>query len=190
MNKFDFNYSPEEQLPDNFTMTFVESIQDGEPAVTVYYNDSQQIGDTITDNTWEEDGYRYHDLFHYAFATLLGWSPCFRSMLRCKRKSDQRIDAKEDGARATVAEEAISLLIFCSAQNNGLFEGKTEISPILLDTIKNMTRAFEVNVRSKKEWEQAILKAYEMFRLLYQNKGGKIHFDATAGEITYILQAA
>jgi two-component SAPR family response regulator len=48
-----------------------------------------------------------------------------------------------------------------------------------------MTENFEVNVRTKKEWEAAILKAYEIFRYLIQHNGGRVEFDTVEKRVTY-----
>ena len=31
------------------------------------------IGDALTDNAHIDDGYRFHDIFHFAYAAVLGW---------------------------------------------------------------------------------------------------------------------
>ena len=57
-------------------------------------------GDRLTDNALEPDDYRFHDVFHYAYAAVLTWSPVTRSLLRLKRKSKPKLDEVEDGALA------------------------------------------------------------------------------------------
>lgn len=154
------------------------------PQVKVSLN-GDQLGDVIDDNNYYNDGYRYHDVFHYTFVTLLDWSPCARSMMKRKRKSDKQIDRVEDGARAMITEEAISLILFNEAKANDFFEGSQRIDDRILDIIKNMTSDFEVSIKSKAEWEKAILKSYEMFRFLLKNRGGVISFDASTRNVQY-----
>ncbi len=163
-----------EELPQKFTVQFTEFANE---TVRVSINDVQ-VGDVINDNSVEKDFYRYHDVFHYTFATFLGWSPCTRSMLKLKRKSKPLIDEMEDGARATITEEAISLLLFNEAKRNDYFQ-KANIKPAILQIIMQMTETFEVKNKTKEDWEEAILKGYELFILLKKNRGGSIHFDAT-----------
>src|SRR5258705_9469438 len=98
-----------EEFPKKFEISFKEISQGKKNMVQVKLNDFQ-VGDVISDNAYENDYYRYHDIFHYTFATMLEWSPCTRAMMKRKRKSDPVIDEVEDGARATITEEAISLL--------------------------------------------------------------------------------
>jgi len=173
---FDINFHELEQLPRKFTVNF-DTIHAGEKLKTRVSINGMQVGDVIDNNSKEDDSYRFHDVFHYTFATFLGWSPCARAMLKRKRKSNPLIDEIEDGARATITEEAISLMIFNKAKKKSYFQNDKNISPALLTQIKEMTTSFEVSKRSKKEWENAILKAYSLFRELTNNKGGKVHFD-------------
>ncbi|MBL7718315.1 MAG: hypothetical protein JNL72_05710 [Flavipsychrobacter sp.] len=189
MNKtkqfFDSNFDNVEQLPRHFTVTFKEIGVGGKGEVRIVLNESRQVGDIISDNAYQNDFYRYHDIFHYTFATLLGWSPCTRAMMKCKRKSNQLLDEIEDGARATITEEALSMIIFNEAKRKNYFKDSNKVSRTTLRIIKEMTENFEVNIRTPKQWENAILKAYELFRLLINNGGGKVEFDAFNQEINY-----
>jgi len=182
---YDHSLSHAEQLPRSFSVTFreIEGCKNGE--VRVIINDEWQVGDIINDNSHENDFYRYHDVFHYTFATMLGWSPCARSMMKRKRKSMPEIDRIEDGARATITEEAISLLIFNEARRKHFFAGNAKISKATLRVIKEITETFEVKNKSIEEWENAISIAYKMFRQLIKNKGGKICFDMIDKSVKY-----
>jgi len=182
---FDNNCIAEEQIPRRFTVSFKEVGVGKRNEVRVIFNDSKQVGDIINDNAYVNDFYRYHDIFHYSFATLLGWSPCARAMMRKKRKSNESLDEIEDGARAAITEEALSMIIFNEAKRKNYFEKISKVSPTTLRIIKEMTENFEVNVRSTKEWEKAILKAYEIFRQLIAHQGGRIEFDALEKTISF-----
>jgi hypothetical protein len=174
---FDNEYAIAEQLPRRFSVTFRPDASK-KNAVRVILNDTIPVGDVVNDNSFEEDFYRYHDVFHYAFAAMLGWSPCSRSMMKRKRKSNPTVDEVEDGARAAITEESLSLLIFNESKRNGFYKNG-KVSNTLLQIVKEMTEPFEVRSRTEKEWEAAILKAYQLFRLLVQHNGGKIEFDAS-----------
>lgn len=173
-----------EMLPKDFVVRFEELSNEHYSQVKVTLN-NQQAGDIIDDNAHKEDGYRYHDVFHYTFATLLEWSPCARAMLKRKRKSCAETDRVEDGARAAITEEAISLIIFSDAKLNNFYEGKLHIDDHILSIIKNMTISLEVSSKSKTDWEKAILKSYEMFRLLKKNNGGVIFFNTDQKIVEY-----
>lgn len=173
---FDSSFDEMEQLPRNYTVNFNSFVVGNITKTRVSIN-GMQVGDFIDDNSLENDSYRFHDVFHYTFATMLGWSPCTRALMRRKRKSNPIVDEIEDGARATITEEAISLTIFNKAKQNDFFKDNKKISPSLLKWIKDMTSPFEVSIKTKKEWEKAILKGYSLFNELVRNNGGKIHFD-------------
>jgi len=177
---FDSEFPEVEKLPRRFTVCF-NSLNFGTRYKTQVSIDGMQVGDVIDDNSKDNDFYRFHDVFHYTFATILGWSPCTRAMLSRKRKSVSAIDEIEDGARATITEEAISLMIFSKARKARFFESKKKVNQALLNQIKEMTDSFEVSIRSKQEWEIAILTGYSLFRNLARNNGGKIHFDMNEG---------
>ncbi len=184
---FDDDCKSDEQIPRLFTVTFKEVGIGKKGEVRVIFDENRQIGDIINDNSYENDFYRYHDIFHYSFATLLGWSPCARAMIKRKRKSNAQLDEIEDGARATITEEALSIIIFNEAKRKDFFKNNRNVSKTTLRIIKEMTENFEVKVRSSAEWEKAILKAYEVFRFLINNSGGKVQFDAHKREITYAI---
>jgi len=144
-----------------------------------------QCGDRLTDNAYINDGYRFHDVFHMTLCILLGWSPIMRKLLGCKRKSDPEIDEVEDGARASITEEAISALAYGFAQDYSMFEGADSIEYELLRTIKIMTRPLEVHDRTPHEWENAILKAFGVWRDMMRNNGGVFIGNSVRGEILY-----
>lgn len=182
---FDEGFRPEERIPRYFTVSFKEVGIGNKREIRVLFNNSKQVGDIINDNSYENDFYRYHDIFHYSFATLLGWSPCTRAMMKRKRKSNVLLDQIEDGARATITEEAISMIVFNEGKRKNFFKDCSKISKTTLRIIKEMTETFEVKVRTSKEWEYAILKAYEAFRFLIENKNGTVIFDAVNKKINY-----
>ena len=63
------------------------------------------LGDDLTDNSYREDGYRFHDVMHLANVACLHWSPVLHALMKRKRKSNRRTDEVEDGARAMIFEE-------------------------------------------------------------------------------------
>lgn len=181
---FDDGFDAMEQLPRNFTVNFDSIIVSGKQKARISIN-GIQVGDSIDDNSSEEDFYRFHDVFHYTFATFLGWSPCTRVLMKRKRKSSPNIDDLEDGARAIITEEAISLLIFNQAKQKDFFEDGHSISPELLSQIKEITTPFEVSCRSEEEWKKAIDIGYFLFRELAKNNGGRVHFDMLEQKAIY-----
>jgi hypothetical protein len=94
---------------------FVQVIEANQPKCIVYLN-GQQIGAKLTDNAYEDDGYRFHDIFHLSYLTILGWSPVVDSMLGIKTN----IEKNED--RAQMREEIISFIVFNHAQRIKFFK--------------------------------------------------------------------
>ena len=94
---FDAGLAEEEQLPRTFR---IEIKQRTNGKSYLRWN-GVFIGDPLTDNIGDPDGYRFHDVFHLAHAAILHWSPTFRGLIRQKRKSDAKLDENEDGERWT-----------------------------------------------------------------------------------------
>jgi NTP pyrophosphatase (non-canonical NTP hydrolase) len=173
---FDEGYKADERLPRHFTADFKE-VRDASGCRVSVLIDGGQVGNMLTDNAYESDGYRFHDVFHLSYATLLGWSPVFRANLKRKRKSNPKVDEVEDGGRAIAIEEGLSALIFASAERHSFFEGVTTLDWSLLRTCHEMTESLEVGIRSLHEWEQAILQGYKVWRAIVQGRGGRIECD-------------
>src|SRR5690606_18663502 len=106
---YDADFPPEEQFPREFEVQFDVIHESGKEKVRVINNSTgQQLGDDITDNSHQDDGYRFHDVFHFGYVAYLGWSPVVRKLMGIKRKSNNKMDEVEDGARAAIIEELIS----------------------------------------------------------------------------------
>jgi len=182
--RFDDSYPFEEQLPRQLEVEFLERKRKGRPVVILRIN-GLNIGDRLTDNIEEPDEYRYHDVFHFANAAFLGWSPVTRSLLRCKRKSKPTVDENEDGGRAAVIEEAISAVVFGRAKILRFFEGVNHLDYELLKNIQGLTSGYEVETIPLWQWEKAILKSYAVFRKLKANHGGRVRIDLQKRTIEY-----
>ncbi len=179
------NFLPkQEQLPRKFEVEIAEIVEDNSTRIKAFV-DGRQIGSDLTDNSYSNDGYRFHDVFHLSYAAVLRWSPVVRKMLGCKRKSNPKIDEVEDGGRAIAIEEGISALVFRYAQNHEFLENITELDYELLKTIKNLTLDLEVSQRSLCDWEKAILAGYKVWHRVKENGGGIIAVDLDAHSISY-----
>ncbi len=180
---FDLKYAAEERLPRKMTIDIYERIlNQGEPNEKQYVLQRSNgifIGDRVTDNILEPDDYRFHDIFHYAYAALLGWSPVIRALLRLKRKSDGRIDEGQDGARAVLIEEGVSTFVFAYAKHLDFFEGQKpgDLSFTLLKRVNEFVEGYEVDECPAWQWEEAILAGYEGFRFLRKHRRGRIDID-------------
>lgn len=171
---FDSNFPENERLPRQFEVEIIEEASENNSVKIKAFIDGKQIGDNLTDNSYSDDGYRFHDIFHFSYAAVLGWSPVIRSNLKLKRKSDPLIDEVEDGGRAIAIEEGISALVFSYAKDSQYLEGVSTLDYQLLKTIKNMTSHLEVSECLLGDWEKAILTGYEVWRQVEKNRGGKV----------------
>lgn len=179
---FDENYPSDEKFPRNFKVFFVEH-GDQKKHVKISLN-HVIIGDRLTDNARGDDGYRFHDIFHLAYLAVLGWSPVIRKLLNRKRKSDLQKDEVEDGARALITEEAISAYVFERAHPH-YFRNGEGIDTEILDTIKSLTRNYEVHSCTQAEWREAIRFGYEMFNKLKIEGGGEITVDLKSKTLAF-----
>ncbi len=138
------------------------------------------IGDKLTDASHIEDGYALHDVFHFSYAAVLGWSPVTRMLLKRKRKSVARIDEAEDGGRAIAIEEGISALVFSYAAEHDYLAGLEHVDHELLRTVRGMVAHLEVSAHRAADWEQAILTGFTTWRTVREQRGGVIEFDLLA----------
>ena len=174
-----------ERLPRKMTVILAEEGSSARPKVRLTV-DGEAIGSPLGDNAYDPDGYRFHDVFHLAYAAILGWSPNLRAFLKRKRRSKPLLDEVEDGGRARIIEEGISALVFDYARVHNYFDGIGEIDYQLLRTIQSMTSHLEVSNVSAADWEKAILKGFEIWRKVLSNRGGQILVNLDTREISYI----
>jgi NTP pyrophosphatase (non-canonical NTP hydrolase) len=174
---------PDERLPKHLPFEFNE-IEIRSRKLVVQKVFTIKIGDPLSDNIEDEDDYRFHDVFHIAYAAVLGWSPVLRSLLKVKRKSHPKIDENQDGARATLIEEGISTYVFNHAKPH-LFAGATGVDYRLLSTIKDFVRGYEVADQPFWAWERAILRGYDVFRQLKFERRGRVTMDLTRRDISF-----
>lgn len=179
---YDESFPEQEQLPRELTVEFKEA---SNGKIQMFIGE-EQLGNELDDNAHEADGYRFHDVFHLAFMATFGWSPVIRALLKKKRKSVPTIDNVEDGARATIIEEAISAMVYEHAKDHNFYEGITVVDFDILNTIKGMVRNFETKNISSSLWEKALIDGYEVYRKLKANNGGKVQLNLKDRTIKFL----
>lgn len=179
---FDSKFGIEEQLPREFR---IRVNQRGSGKSYLQWN-GVFIGDPLTDNIADRDGYRFHDVFHFANAAILHWSPVMRALIRHKRKSNPKFDEEQDSGRAIVVEEGIAAWIFSRAKELNFFENQEKVSLGILKTIGEFVSGYEVEKCPLKLWEKAILEGYAVFRQLKANQGGWIIGNREQRTIKYM----
>lgn len=178
---FDIDFPEEEQLPRNFEI-HISQRQSGQSYLKwkgVF------IGSPLTDNIRNPDGYRFHDVFHLAYAAILHWSPTFRALIKHKRKSDYRFDEAQDSGRAIVVEEGLTAWLFSYSKGLDYFEGHDSISFDALKTIEKFVKGYEVDKCPLKLWEDAILQGYCVYRQVKLNNGGIVVGNREERTISY-----
>lgn len=186
-----------ERFPRQFEVAFV-SVGPGRSRM---YLDGQRLGDDLTDNAYDEDGYRFHDVMHVAFAAKLGWSPVLRKLMGRKRKSVRQLDEVEDGARAAIVEEAIINAIYAegrrvaglaaSASAAGpvqVFTDSSDISFTFLKRLETLAAGLEVARTNYWEWEDAILEGFAIFNRLRGAGRGTVSVDLEERSLNFSTQ--
>lgn len=176
---YDSGFPKKEQLPRQLVLEFR---REGKK-VEVYRN-GRAVGDPLSDNAYADDSYRYHDVFHMAYAAVLGWSPALRRTLKVKRKSNRKIDEVEDGVRAAMTEELISLFVYTNYQDSH-YSSEESIDFSVLQMIRHLSGNLEVSNRTGREWRRAIFAGFEVFKKLRKNGEGFVHYDMNKRTIQY-----
>ena len=181
---FDASFPEHERFEHRMVFELKEVPHNGRLASSLSLN-GEEIGDPLTDNRQDDDDYRFHDVFHMAYAAVMGWSPTLRRLLRRKRKSDPRTDETQDGARAVLIEEGVATWIFNHAQRLEFFKGIEVLDYSMLKTVKEFVQGYEAEDCPLWCWEEAILQGYEAFRSMRENRAGRLIVDLDARRLQY-----
>jgi len=172
----DENLHIDEQLPRSMRVLIYERKVNGTNFV-FQKSGGILLGDRLTDNHLPPDDYRFHDVFHLAYAAVLGWSPTTRALLKIKRKSQKAVDENEDGARANLIEEGLTTWIFETAKQHRFFANTPKLGLDLLKSVKQFVRGYEAEKLPMWLWESAILQGYDVFRELQATRFGVVLTD-------------
>nr|VFK21810.1 MAG: MazG nucleotide pyrophosphohydrolase domain-containing protein [Candidatus Kentron sp. LPFa]VFK34941.1 MAG: MazG nucleotide pyrophosphohydrolase domain-containing protein [Candidatus Kentron sp. LPFa] len=84
---FDEEFPEEERLPAHFEIRIVQR----KSGKSYMQWNGVFIGDPLTDNISNPDGYRFHDVFPLAHAAILHWSPTLRALIKHKSTNAKAI---------------------------------------------------------------------------------------------------
>lgn len=184
-----------QQFPRKFDVAFVSV---AENRCRMYFA-GKRLGDELTDNSYVDDGYRYHDIMHLANVAKLGWSPVLRGLMGRKRKALPEVDVVEDGARAQIVEEAVIKAIHSvgtraaklagadsEATPHALFSRASDITFSFLKFLNTLVQGLEVAKNTYWEWEEAIRSGHEIFYLLRRYGQGTVTVDLNARSISFV----
>lgn len=182
---FDDAYPIEERLPRLLEIEVFER-DVGDKRYVFQRCNGINMGDRLTDNIMSPDDYRFHDVFHFAYAAVLGWSPVLRSLFRLKRKSRPEVDEGQGGARATLIEEGVTTWIFGCAKQLALFDGIApgDLPLDLLKGVRGFVAGYEPQDSPLWLWEEAILQGYAAFRRLKESRRGLLRLDLGARRLS------
>jgi NTP pyrophosphatase (non-canonical NTP hydrolase) len=181
---FDEGLHVDEQIPRLLRVEIYEREVNGKKFV-FQKSGGLLLGDRLTDNHLPEDDYRFHDVFHLAYAAVLGWSPTTRALLKIKRKSIPKVDENEDGARANLIEEGLATWIFETAKRHQFFANTPQLGFDLLKGVKNFVRGYEADQLPMWLWERAILQGFAIFRELQVRRRGIVVADLARREVRF-----
>jgi len=181
---FDEGLPEREQLPRSIQIRVFEG-EKGQAHMSVL-PDGPLLGDALTDNAYDDDGYRFYDVLHLANMAVLGWSPVMRRLLKRKRKSLSTVDQVEDGARALILEEMVVAFIYCNAKERSYYKNIKHLDSEMLATIKRIVGHLEVRQRRTKDWEQAIQQGYAAFRHLLEKREAVLKLDLKKRELSIV----
>jgi NTP pyrophosphatase (non-canonical NTP hydrolase) len=189
----DLSFPLSQRFPRRIEICFVTV---GKGKAQMYF-EGRRLGDQLTDNSYNGDGYRFHDVMHLANIAHLGWSPVVRSLMGRKRKADSSVDEIEDGARAKIVEEAVIKAIhsegerLASSRNHlidepvRLFPNRDEISFKFLKFIQSLVVGLEVSKNRFWEWENAIMEGYDAYHRLRLEGQGTIELNLDERSLKY-----
>lgn len=183
---YDEDFGVGEQFPREFEIQFIPFEEDGKRKMKILSKEGEPIGDPLTDNAHEDDGYRFHDIFHFGYVAYLGWSPVIRKLMKLKRKSSETTDEIEDGARAGITEELITLYIYNHAQYHRLFKYSNRVDSEVLTTVQKLVNKIEVKDCTAKQWEICIINSYKVFDELIKNEGGRVLVSIKNRKLIYL----
>lgn len=116
-----------------------------------------------------DDGFKYHDIFHFTFYSMLGWSPVSKGIFGF----DDPSLVYEEGYRSQILEEAVIAFIIQEYTTNS----KIVPSDELLNEIEILLYGFYGNKISKNDWKRAILVAIEIWEIIKVKKDLAIELD-------------
>lgn len=152
------------EIPRKFEVVITEAFKDGRFVAKSFYKE-KPFGNDLTDNNYVDDGYRFHDIFHLAYAAVLGWSPLVRNFIGCQR------NIYDDSLAAIKIEEMISAVVFALSEPD-FYKNNKNVKKKILTTIQKFITTLEVKDRSFQEWEKAILVGFDAWHKIRKYRRG------------------
>ena len=145
-------------------------------------SDGKIIGDPLTSQVREDDGFNTHDIVHLSLATYLDWSPVLRKLTNTRRDDDTL-----DGARHYLTEENIVQNVWRFQEENPNRHGLGW--DLLTNISDSVAKHPEANKITLAQWENAIKIGVDNANKLAANKGGRVVCDFVSKQMTLNLVA-
>lgn len=190
-------HDEEDPLSQRFPRSFeIKFLTIGQGRARMYMG-AHQLGNDLTDNSYDPDGYRFHDVLHLSHVAHLGWSPVIRALMKRKRKNSEK-DEVEDGARAQIVEEALLKVVHSEGKEIAdiawpdtlsgsyqLFSDEIDIPLSFFKLIRRYVRGLEVDKNSFEEWKAAIRAGHHVYHELVKEGQGTVLVDLERRELTF-----
>jgi len=182
---YDDDLSSDMRFPREFSYKFICKEENEKKTVEIKNKDGQTIGSPLNDNSYKDDGYRYHDIMHLVFMAKFGWSPVWRDLLRNNTLKERPNHDVQDSGRSQIIEESIILSSYLYASKHNFLIGIERVDIWLLKYIQELTCHLEVRNRSGSEWNQVLIEGFKLWKQLQDNKGGIIEGNLIERKINY-----
>lgn len=147
--------------------TFEEKImgQRNVPHVIVRHA-GQPWGDPINDNAYEEDFYRYHDVFHFGMYGITGCSPVVEYFL-----------GNGYDVCGCEQEEGLSAVLFGLGKHHNYFQtvppSETITRHLLMATARQTSFASLAHMKAD-DWHRILKEIYRIHWQMVETRGGKL----------------
>lgn len=163
-------------LPEKFNIDF-RQFDNAPPVVRVYYN-GRQIGNELNDNSRIEDGYRYHDAFHFCYLVHTGQLHVIDALI-------SGADTKSpEWKKKCLFEEIFSLMSF-KARYFPLQVDRDMPRKSFVDLMSDLSKIIAIEYLQPEMVTPIVTDFYRNFDLLYKNKGGTLICDTALKTIQY-----
>jgi hypothetical protein len=150
------------------------------------YETPCQLGDQLTNNSYTDDGYRFHDAFHIGIMTKLGWSPVMRSLLGVKRRATPHIDEVDDGGRSIIFEESLfDFMGMADVRYGASMEEDIDITFAALNVMKFFRMRSSRMPPRHAEITDALLSGARLFNQVRENLGGTVLANLDNRSLTF-----
>lgn len=137
------------------------------------YSLGQPLGLPQTDQSYENDGFRFRYAFSIANMAITGWSAVMRNLLSLRRRSLPNVERIEDGSRAMHAEEYLFSWFGRMAMGRESSAPSEDVVRRAAAVIRTEMTPFMPTEQevSATEWERVLTTGYALWSLIKNSIG-------------------